>query len=109
MCKNKMKSHIYILTFALSINNIALAESYKHSYTPKNGYVPDEKTAIKIAEAIWLPIYGEHIYNKKPFVAILQGEVWVIQGSLPSQMIGGVPIVEISKKTGKIIRVSHGK
>jgi hypothetical protein len=27
-------------------------------------YVPNEETAIKIAEAVWLPIYGEDIYNK---------------------------------------------
>jgi len=25
---------------------------------PKNGFVPDEKTAIAIAEAILIPIYG---------------------------------------------------
>ena len=28
-------------------------------YVPKNGFVPDEKTAIKIAEAVLFPIYGE--------------------------------------------------
>lgn len=31
-----------------------------------------EETAIKIAEAIWYPIYGEKIYDKKPFVARLK-------------------------------------
>lgn len=104
-----MKNYIYILIFTVFINNTALAESPKHSYIPKNGYVPDKQTAIKIAEAIWLPIYGEGIYNKKPFVAKLQGEVWIVHGSLPSQMIGGVPVIELSKKTGEILRVSHGK
>lgn len=29
-------------------------------------FVPNEQTAIRIAEAIWLPIYGEQIYESKP-------------------------------------------
>ena len=31
-------------------------------YLPKEGFVPDKNTAIKIAEAVWFPIYGESIY-----------------------------------------------
>ena len=71
--------------------------------------MPNETTAIKIAEAVWLPIYGKDIYSKKPFVAKLKGKVWVVVGSLPSHMVGGVPLIEISKKTGEILRISHGK
>jgi hypothetical protein len=42
-------------------------------------YVPDVKTAKKIAEAIWLPIYGEKIYNEKPYKVSLRGDsVWVV-------------------------------
>ncbi len=108
MCK-KMKNYICISVFLFFFSSTVLAESSKHTFMPEQGYVPDAKTAIKIAEAIWLPIYGERIYKKKPFVAKLQGVVWVVQGSLPSQMLGGVPIAEISKKTGKVLRVSHGK
>src|SRR5262249_7899264 len=33
---------------------------------PKEGYVPDAATAIKIAEAVWIPIYGEEtLKNEK--------------------------------------------
>lgn len=39
------------------------------NYIPREGYVPNKETAIKIAEAIWLPIYGNKIYNSKPFRA----------------------------------------
>ncbi|MEY2575605.1 MAG: hypothetical protein QOF80_1092 [Verrucomicrobiota bacterium] len=28
-------------------------------YKPANGFVPDEATAIKIAVAIWTPIFGK--------------------------------------------------
>lgn len=107
MCKRQMKYVIFFLT--MFVSSIVLAENRNHTFMPEHGYVPDAKTAIRIAEAIWLPIYGERIYTKKPFVAKLQGDVWLIQGSLPVQMIGGVPAAEISKKTGEILRVSHGK
>jgi len=104
-----MKNFICTSVFTIFMNSTVLADNSKHTVAPEHGYVPDEKTAIKIAEAIWLPIYGEGIYKKKPFVAKLQGEIWVIQGSLPSHMLGGVPTAEISKKTGEILRVSHDK
>jgi hypothetical protein len=37
---------------------------------PPGGYVPDETTAIAIAKAVWIPIYGkEQIESEAPFVA----------------------------------------
>ncbi len=102
-----MKYLVHIIVFLVCSS--ALAEKQQHTYMPEEGYVPNARTAIKIAEAIWLPIYGAGIYGKKPFVAKLNNDVWVVQGSLPVQMVGGVPVAEISKKTGKVLRVSHGQ
>ena len=53
-----MKSKYLFLTFGLFFLNLK-----------NKNYVPDKITAIKIAEAVWLPIYGNSIYEKKPFVA----------------------------------------
>ena len=79
-------------------------------WTPEKGFVPDERTAIKIAEAIWMPIYGKSIYDKRPFCGQLMGDsVWVVVGTLPKGMKGGVPLAWINKKDGRIIGVSHGK
>ncbi len=80
------------------------------SGTPKNGFVPDEATAINIAEAIWLPIYGKSIYNEKPFHAKLyKGTVWVVEGTLPVNMLGGTAYIEINKSDCRILKVTHGK
>lgn len=77
---------------------------------PEAGFVPDAATAIRIAEAVWLPIYGETVLTEKPFEARLIGKgVWVVQGSLPKGMKGGVPYIEISKRDGRILEVTHGK
>jgi hypothetical protein len=82
----------------------------QNNYTPKDGYVPNEETAIKIAEAIWLPIYGKDIEKSKPFVAHLKdATVWIVEGTLPPHYLGGVPYVEIRKSDCKILKVTHGK
>ena len=96
--------------FLISISIMLASVSQRHSVVPSNGFVPDEKTAIKIAEAVWIPIYGEHqIQSEKPFVASLKNGVWTVEGSLPKGWDGGVAIAEISKRDGRILRVSHGK
>ena len=75
----------------------------------KDGYVPNKETAIKVAEALWLPVYGDKINNSKPFVAELKdGKVWIVQGTLHAQK-GGVPYIEIQKSDCKILKMYHGK
>ena len=54
-------------------------------YTPPHGFVPDSATAVRIAVAAWIPIYGEsRIMAEKPFAATLQDSVWTVTGSPPS-------------------------
>jgi hypothetical protein len=79
-------------------------------HKPKEGYVPDERTAIRIAEAILVPIYGaEQIKSELPLSAKLRDDVWVVTGNLPAGADGGVAEVRISKRTGEILGVTHGK
>ena len=81
----------------------------KHHFVPKEGFVPSEETAIKIAEAVWLPIYGDSLKDERPFHAKVVGEIWHVEGSLPEGWLGGVAEAEISKVDGRILRVSHGQ
>ena len=81
-----------------------------HSVVPRGGFVPDERTAVRIAEAVWGPIYGEEaIARQRPIKAVLKGEVWVVTGSLPPGWLGGVAIAELSKRDARILRVSHDR
>ena len=75
--------------------------------TAPKPFVPDEATAIRIAEAVWLPIYGKGIYEQRPFRAQLVGNVWIVTGSLPPMTCGGVPIARISRDDGRILQVIH--
>jgi len=79
------------------------------NYVPSGGYVADDKTAVRIAEAVWLSIYGERIYREKPFIAELRNGVWTVTGTIPEKSIGGVAEIDIAKKNGRILRVIHGK
>ena len=83
----------------------------EHNYKPPQGYVPDAATAIRIAVAVWEPIYGqERIAQQKPFVATLANGIWTVEGSLQKQYThGGTAVAEISKDDGRILKVSHGK
>jgi hypothetical protein len=79
-------------------------------HIPDAGFVPDAVTATKIAEVIWLPIYGKKIYSKKPFVATLKNDsIWVVEGTKLNFGKGGVPYIEIQKNDCKILFVTHGK
>jgi hypothetical protein len=87
--------------------------SFLLSYKPvkqKEDYVPNAETAVEIAEAIWLPIYGKGIYDDKPFIARLKNaDVWVVEGTLAKGAKGGVPHIEIQKSDCRILVVTHGK
>ena len=81
-----------------------------HSYVPPEGYVPDSATAVRIAEAVWIPIYGEkNIRQQRPYGAALRDEIWHVYGYMPPNRLGGVAIADISKRDGRILRVSHGR
>ena len=73
-------------------------------------FVPDSATAVRIAVAVWIPIYGErHIRRQRPYYAVLKGDVWTVTGSLPRDHLGGVALAEISRFDGRILRVEHGR
>jgi NTF2 fold immunity protein len=82
----------------------------QRTYMSPGGYVPDAATAIKIAVAVWEPIYGrKQIQSQKPFRATLRDGVWTVYGCLPPNTPGGVAEADISKKDGRVLRVIHSK
>ena len=92
------------------VAGVLLAENILPGFKPKDGFVPDEKTAIAIAVAVWSPVYGEkEIQAEKPYRAILKNGIWHIEGTLPEATPGGVAVAEISKEDGRVIGVGHGQ
>lgn len=109
----KVLAVIFVLIAIVGIYVVYLlvnrCEGSSTSNPEVDGYVPDEETAIKIAEAVWLPIYGENVKDEKPFHASLKNDsIWIVEGTLHTEL-GGVARAEIQKRDGKILRVIHGK
>ena len=74
----------------------------------KTGCVPDDLTAMRIAEAVWLPVYGHETVNaQKPFTADLESDVWTVKGSPPANDAAGALTALISKTDGRIIELSR--
>ena len=113
MRKRKINSIYLILVIVFS----GLTGCNNHDETSitwkyQDGYVPNEDTAIKIAEIVCLNVYGKEINEEKPFTAKLKdGKVWVIEGTFNKGKYakGGVAYIEIQKGDGKILKVIHGK
>jgi hypothetical protein len=79
------------------------------SIRPKEGFVPNEQTAVRIAEAVLIPIYGEeNVRSERPFKAVLANGVWTVRGHLPPNMLGGSAVVRLAKADGQILFVIHG-
>ncbi len=88
---------------------IILFTTFVFQNDKSSNYVPTEEVAMKIAEAVWLPIYGEKILKYKPFKATLKdNKVWIVTGTL-NKGLGGTPYIEIQKSDCKILKVTHGK
>jgi hypothetical protein len=115
MMKIKTKRILYITLCVILLVGVCasmhLFSISNKGYLPELGVVPDEATAIKIAEAVWLPIYGNTIYSKQPFVAQYdeKGMCWIVRGTLRDGTLGGVPEIKIDRNDGKILYISHGK
>lgn len=81
----------------------------QHTFVPTDGYIPDSQTAVRVAEAVLVAIYGNTIIGEqKPLVATLREGQWHVAGTLPEEYLGGVAIVVLNRSDGRIIRVSHG-
>ncbi|MGC4040328.1 MAG: YbbC/YhhH family protein [Flavobacterium sp.] len=96
---------IVYLTFSSFEQNQSLYLNHSN-----RNFVPNKETAIKVAEAILVPIYGENILSYRPFSAeLLNNKVWIVKGTLNPDDIGGVPIVKVQKADCKILEVTHTK
>jgi hypothetical protein len=93
-----------LLTSDLTIGQSA---SPMRHYVPGQGYVPDSDTAVKVAEAVLIPVYTkEHIESERPFTAHLKDNVSTVSGTLhcpdgkggmTTHCVGGVAVVQISR------------
>ena len=98
---------------------LLLTAAQAQSYVPKDGFVPDSTTAVKIAEAVLVPVYGkEKVESERPFKAKLEDGIWTVngtlrcsdgKGSVTTACVGGTAEVKLSKVDGRILKMIHYK
>lgn len=110
LTRRNRRATIVVACVAFALGAASLGRSQTGpSYVPARGFVPDSATAVAVAEAILVPIYGRgNIEHERPFHATLRNGVWTVSGSLPKQMLGGVAEVELSQRDARILHVIHG-
>jgi hypothetical protein len=93
---------------------LAWAQSgYSSQRPPRSGFAPDTTTAVAVAEAVLIPIYGrKQIDDKRPLKVRLEGSTWIITATLhcgPGEPIcpGGTAEVKLSKQSGAILFLTH--
>ena len=77
---------------------------------PEKGIIPDEVTAVKVAEAVFQPIFGaDETTQYLPYHAQLKDGIWTVYGTLKPGSRGGTPQMNIQKKDGKVVEVWHSQ
>jgi hypothetical protein len=109
--QNKIIRYSLLVVFVtLTFAACESRESVNAPWRDNDGYIPDEETAKQVAEVIWTRIYGGSISNNKPFkVSLKDSTIWIVEGSINPNTIGGTPYAEIQKADGKILKITHTK
>jgi len=103
-----------VLTAAVTSVSAGAKKAAK-GYVPPDGFIPTSQTAIAVAEAVLIPVYGKNqIESERPFKAVLDGNAWVVTGSVPchnpppgAECPGGAAEIRISKRTGRVLFMTH--
>jgi ATP-dependent Clp protease ATP-binding subunit ClpA len=76
------------------------------AHLPEAGCVPDPETAMRIAEAVWIPLYGEDLVKQqRPLQADLTASVWTVRGSPPPAQAAEPLVIVMSRVDGRIFKI----
>lgn len=98
--------------FAGSFNSGDFQDYIKTFSSEENvGPVFNLEEAVEKAEEIWIKIYGERVKEEKPYQVFYDAKngVWLVQGTLPANMMGGSARILIEASSGKVLAVWHEK
>lgn len=71
--------------------------------------ISSPEIAHSIAELICVSIFGNTIFEQKPYTAKLTNNVWIVEGSLNKDELGGAFYIELEKNTSEVLKIKHGK
>lgn len=70
----------------------------------------EKEKVLKVAGEIAFREYGNVIKDELPLKAqLVSDSIWVIQGTLAKNMLGGTVYIELSKTDHRILKITHYK
>jgi hypothetical protein len=101
-----MKKTRILASILFAASALTVLSKTANPQLPQNGAVPDEQTAVKVAEAVLEPIYGDELMTtQRPLHARLEKGVWIVYGTVKPSHRGGAVMVTIRKNDGKILKI----
>jgi NTF2 fold immunity protein len=105
-----MRHYICLLMIAtLCLSSASLAQNVPKVFECNGGVVADKETAIRIAEAILSPVYGEKaIRGQQPYQVTLKDGKWTVDGTVAADFGGRFHIV-ILQSDGRVLEIGYGR
>jgi hypothetical protein len=101
---------------------LAVTLSAQSAPTQNSVRVPDEATALKIAEPALIKTYGKRqIDDERPLTATLDKGIWTVSGTLwctdrngnrtseQGMCLGGSAVLKLRQRDGKTLSIIHPK
>jgi hypothetical protein len=102
---------------ALWCGLVLVMSAFGQNQAATRNYVPDAVTAVRVAEAVLIPAYGQkQIESERPFHATLKDYAWTVEGTLhcpdgrggtTTLCAGGTAEVKLSKIDVRILFMTH--
>src|SRR5437660_12201647 len=97
-----------VMIAALCLSSASLAQNVPKIFECNGGVVSDKETAIRIAEAILFPVYGEDaIRGQRPYQVTLNDEKWTVDGTVRPGFVGGSFDVVILHRDACVLECGH--
>jgi len=99
----------------LCLSSASLAQNVPSENVPKifecnGGVVADKQTAIRIAEAILSPVYGEKaIREQRPYQVTVKDGKWTVDGTASPGHVGGRFHIVILQSDGRVLEIGYGR
>ena len=72
--------------------------------------IKNKQTLIQIAEPILFSVFGrESVISERPYEIYLFGNYWLMNGTMPRNVLGGTVSIAIDRRTCKVVGILHGK
>ncbi|MDQ0594480.1 hypothetical protein QFZ37_002849 [Chryseobacterium ginsenosidimutans] len=92
------------------LNEVLTTNKEHNVIQPNNIIIETPEIVIRVVEPILFGTYGEkNITKQRPYKVSDLKDYYVVEGTLAYNSFGGTFLIIISKKNGKILKITHGK